>query len=158
MPGAEVQMLTKTRPDIGPLQALLATISNKWVTVVFELLTGADELSYGELHRQTKGVSRKMLSATLRDLVRDGLVRRRADTRAVPQRVYYRLTDLGQSLSVTLDDLRMWADAHLEVIAAARRSYYGSAEQGRERSGSPRPHADRAPHVVSGDGFGGRGK
>lgn len=124
MPGAELHTRREAHPGIGPLQNLLASISNKWVGTIFELLTGARELSYGELHRQTNGVSRKMLSATLRDLVRDGLVQRRPGSRSAPQRVYYRLTELGQSLVVALDDLSMWADAHMPVIEAARQSYY----------------------------------
>jgi DNA-binding HxlR family transcriptional regulator len=84
---AEVRMLTATRRDVGPLQALLESISNKWVATVLELLTGARELSYGELHRRTNGVSRKMLSATLRHLVRDGLVQRRTTPRGEPTTV-----------------------------------------------------------------------
>jgi DNA-binding HxlR family transcriptional regulator len=125
---AEVRMLTATRRHVGPLQALLESISNKWVATVLELLTGARELSYGELHRRTNGVSRKMLSATLRDLVRDGLVERRAEHDDASRRVYYRVTDLGRSLVATLDGLRTWAHANMDVIDAARRTYDDSLE------------------------------
>ncbi|MGU3502492.1 winged helix-turn-helix transcriptional regulator [Mycobacterium sp. C31M] len=128
MSTAEVHPLSKSGPDIGPLQALLASISNKWVATVFELLTGARELSYGELHRQSQGASRKMLSATLRDLVRDGLVDRRPESRSGPHHVYYRLTELGQSLVATLDELRMWAETHIGAIEAARRTHYVKTE------------------------------
>jgi DNA-binding HxlR family transcriptional regulator len=114
--------------DFDPLQALLACISNKWVATILELLAGAMEFSYGELHRRTNGISRKMLSATLRDLVRDGLVQRRPEPDAASRRVYYRLTDLGRSLVTTLDGLRAWADANMDVIDAARRTYDSSAE------------------------------
>lgn len=130
MPSADLPTLVSTPPDVGPLQAILASVSNKWVATVFDLLAGTTELSYGELHRRSKGVSRKMLSATLRDLVRDGLVQRRPEPGPVPKRVYYYLTDLGRSLVATLDGLREWAHNHMDRIEAARRTYYTPAGPG----------------------------
>lgn len=120
-------MPTAVCRDVGPLQALLACISNKWVVTILELLASASELSYGELQRGTNGVSRKMLSATLRDLVRNGLVQRRPTHGEASRRVYYRLTYLGRSLVATLDDLRTWAGANMDVIDTARRTYDTSA-------------------------------
>ncbi|QLL05351.1 winged helix-turn-helix transcriptional regulator [Mycobacterium vicinigordonae] len=128
MASVDVSPLVSLRTEVGPLQEILASISNKWVATVFDLLTGTTELSYGELHRRSKGASRKMLSATLRDLVRDGLVQRRPETGSVPNRVYYRLSELGRSLVATLDGLREWADNHMELIDEARRTYYAPAE------------------------------
>ncbi|OLP03239.1 hypothetical protein BVU76_05780 [Mycolicibacterium porcinum] len=112
----------RSRPvrDVCALQAVLAIISNKWVPAVFEHLSGATELSYGDLYRRIHGASRKMLSATLRNLVRDGLVQRSPRTGPPPQRVYYRLTNLGRSLVDSLDGLHAWADSHVHVIEAAR--------------------------------------
>jgi DNA-binding HxlR family transcriptional regulator len=120
-------MVTEPCRDVDPLQALLASISNKWVTTVLQLLSDATELNYGELQRRTNAVSRKMLSATLRNLVRDGLVQRRPASDGGSRRVYYRITDLGRSLVATLNDLRTWADANMDVVDAARRTYDRSA-------------------------------
>lgn len=126
MPGTDIQLRGRTHSDIGPLQAVLASISNKWVTTVFEHLSDATELSYSELHRRSRA-SRKMLSATLRNLVRDGLVQRRAASGPVPKRVYYRLTDLGRSLDANLDGLRDWANNHMHTIETARQTGNGPA-------------------------------
>ena len=65
------------------------------------------------------GVSQKMLSVTLRDLTRDGLIARRVEP-TVPPRVHYRLTELGSSLEVPLSALRTWAQDHMAEIDAAR--------------------------------------
>jgi DNA-binding HxlR family transcriptional regulator len=108
--------------DHRSIHVLLARISNKWVTHALELLAGSIELRFCDLLRETRGVSGKMLSATLRDLIRDGLVSRRAET-VVPARVYYRLTDLGRSLTVPLDVLQRWAELNVDEIDRARQRY-----------------------------------
>jgi DNA-binding HxlR family transcriptional regulator len=108
--------------DHRSIHVLLARISNKWVTHTLELLAGSIELRFSDLLRETRGVSGKMLSATLRDLVRDGLVSRRVEIVA-PARVYYRLTDLGQSLTVALDALQRWAEVNVDEIDRARQRY-----------------------------------
>ena len=108
--------------DHRSIHLLLARISNKWVTHTLELLAGSIELRFSDLLRETPGVSSKMLSTTLRDLVRDGLASRRAEAVA-PAPVYYRLTDLGQSLAVALDALQHWAEVNVDKIDRARQRY-----------------------------------
>ncbi|UGT44848.1 helix-turn-helix transcriptional regulator [Nocardia yamanashiensis] len=66
-------------------------------------------------HATSAGVSQKMLSVTLQNLVRDGLVVRRVEP-TVPPRVHYRLTELGLSLEVPLAALRTWAEDHMAEI------------------------------------------
>lgn len=70
------------------------------------------EVRFTDLRRQVPGISQKMLSATLRSLTADRLVRRRVED-TVPPRVHYRLTDLGLSLEQPLAALRNWAEEHL---------------------------------------------
>ncbi|MBL1076893.1 helix-turn-helix transcriptional regulator [Nocardia sp. 2] len=64
------------------------------------------------------GVSQKMLSVTLQNLARDGLVARRVEP-TVPPRVHYRLTELGLSLEIPPAALRDWAEDHMAEIERA---------------------------------------
>lgn len=88
--------------------------------MVVKLLAEAapEEVRFAELRRRMPGVSQKMLSVTLQNLSRDGLVARRVEP-TVPPRVHYRLTDLGLSLENPLAALRAWAEEHMAEIDAA---------------------------------------
>lgn len=105
-----------------PTRRLLDRLGTKWVSMVVKLLAEAapEEIRFAELRRRMPGVSQKMLSVTLRDLTRDGLVARRVEP-TVPPRVHYRLTELGASLEVPLSALRAWAQDHMAEIDVARR-------------------------------------
>ncbi|MQY24082.1 winged helix-turn-helix transcriptional regulator [Nocardia macrotermitis] len=104
-----------------PTRRLLDRLGTKWVSMVVKLLAEAapGEIRFAELRRRMPGVSQKMLSVTLRDLTRDGLVARRVEA-TVPPRVHYRLTELGLSLEVPLAALRGWAQDHMAEIDRAR--------------------------------------
>ncbi|MFF3571590.1 winged helix-turn-helix transcriptional regulator [Nocardia jiangxiensis] len=106
-----------------PTRRLLDRLGTKWVSMVVKLLAEAapEEVRFAELRRRMPGVSQKMLSVTLRDLTRDGLVARRVEP-TVPPRVHYRLTELGASLEVPLSALRAWAQDHMAEIDVARRA------------------------------------
>lgn len=111
---------------VCPSQQLLARIADKWVTLVLSALgSGPDctgeprPMRYSELARVLAGVSPKMLSQTLRTLQRDGLISRTA-TATVPVTVTYELTDLGLSLHRTVRQLKQWAEAHMDEVAANR--------------------------------------
>lgn len=90
--------------------------------MVVKLLDDGAERRYSDLLRGAAGISRKMLAATLRDLERDGLVRRRVEP-TTPPSVHYALTDLGRSLAEPLAALRNWAEQHMFDIDAARDRY-----------------------------------
>ncbi|MEV6279232.1 helix-turn-helix domain-containing protein [Nocardia sp. NPDC051832] len=106
-------------PDC-PTRRLLDRLGTKWVSMVVKLLAEAapGEVRFAELQRRMPGVSQKMLSVTLQNLSRDGLVARRVEP-TVPPRVHYRLTDLGLSLENPLAALRAWAEEHMAEIDAA---------------------------------------
>ena len=74
---------------------------------------------FNALLRAVEGISQRMLTRTLRNLERDGLVSRTV-TPTVPPRVDYALTQLGASLREPVDALGDWAVANREAIAAAR--------------------------------------
>ena len=93
----------------------------KWSLAVLARLTGGTQ-RFNELLRQIDGVSRRMLSATLRQLERDGLVLRHVYAR-VPARVEYELSDTGEALLAALAPLLDWGKLHQEEIAEARERF-----------------------------------
>jgi DNA-binding HxlR family transcriptional regulator len=104
-----------------PSRQVLDRISDKWVTLIMVALAGGP-LRYRDLCRIIAGVSQKMLTQTLRTLERDGLVTRTL-TPAVPVRVDYALTPLGQSLMPAVNAIKTWAEEHIGEIEASRAAY-----------------------------------
>src|SRR5262245_49315846 len=82
------------------LQAAVGVLAAKWSVVVLTRLAEGTH-RFNELLRQIDGVSRRMLSATLRQLERDGLVERHVYAR-VPARVEYELSPVGEHLLMAL--------------------------------------------------------
>ena len=104
-----------------PSRQLLDRLTDKWVTLVLCSL-GEEGLRYSELARHIAGVSQKMLTQTLRNLERDGLLTRTV-TPSVPVRTDYELTALGDSLLETLRHLKEWAEEHMPEVDNARANY-----------------------------------
>lgn len=95
--------------------ALIAMLNKKWTVAILELLAAAPtEQRFSQILHNTDGLSSKMLSSTMHELVEDGLVMRRTE-QARPPRVHYRLSDLGQSLVKLLEELHRWAELHMPV-------------------------------------------
>jgi DNA-binding HxlR family transcriptional regulator len=109
-----------TREDCEVRQ-ILDRVADKWSLLVIALLD-ARVLRFTELRREIDGVSQRMLTVTLRQLERDGLVRRTVHA-VVPPRVDYELTPLGASLHETIQALVTWTESHQQEIAAARTAY-----------------------------------
>ena len=76
------------------------------------------------LRRSIEGISQRMLTVTLRNLERDGLISRTVYA-VVPPRVDYALTPLGRTLRHTVDDLVAWVEHHVGEIELAKASYDG---------------------------------
>src|SRR5262245_19866230 len=103
---------------IASARAALALLQAKWtVDVVFLIASGIRR--HARLADNIPGISKKILTAHLRRLERDGLVTRLVYAET-PVRVEYRLTPLGWKLTGLLDDLSTWADGHRDELAAAR--------------------------------------
>jgi DNA-binding HxlR family transcriptional regulator len=109
-----------TREDCEVRQ-ILDRIADKWSLLVIALLESR-RLRFTELRREIDGVSQRMLTVTLRQLERDGLVHRTVHP-VVPPRVDYELTPLGASLHQTIQALVTWTESHQREIAAARSAY-----------------------------------
>ena len=103
------------------MRNVLDKIGDKWsMLIVMYLAVGPKR--FNQLHREIPDISQKMLTQTLRDLQRDGLVSRHVfDTK--PPSVEYRLTGLGQSLIVPFGYLIEWANKSIPTIVAARQSF-----------------------------------
>ncbi|MDW5325213.1 helix-turn-helix domain-containing protein [Plantactinospora sp. KLBMP9567] len=104
-----------------PVREVLDRVGDKW-SVLIVVLLGRGTHRFTELHRAVDGISQRMLTLTLRALVRDGLVSRTVYA-SVPPRVDYALTELGRTLLVPLVALDEWASAHRDDIRAARRRH-----------------------------------
>lgn len=101
-----------------PIREILDIVGDKWSVLVVVRL-GQRTYRFNELHRSIDGISQRMLTLTLRNLVRDGLVSR-TPYATVPPRVDYELTDLGRTLLAPLCALNEWAIDHRDDILAAR--------------------------------------
>ena len=100
---------------------MLERFADTWTLLVIYVLEDG-EMRFSRLQERVGGISQKMLTKTLRQLERDGLVTRRVHAE-VPPRVDYRLTELGQSLANALCDIWIWAAEHLEDVEKARRAF-----------------------------------
>ncbi|WP_174187310.1 winged helix-turn-helix transcriptional regulator [Nocardia barduliensis] len=106
-----------------PAREVLAVLADKWVMLVLGVLRdqGAP-IRFNELRRRLDGITQKMLTRTLRNLEREGLVRR-AVYPTVPPRVEYSLTELGTSIGAISHAMGVWAVQHQDRILAARAEF-----------------------------------
>ena len=105
-----------------PTREILNRIADKWTTLLIGLLAQTESRRFNELRRAIGGISQKMLTQTLRDMERDGLVRRKMYAE-IPPRVEYSLTPLGKTLCEPLDALRKWAQDHLQEVREAQDAF-----------------------------------
>ncbi len=105
-----------------PTREVLENISKKWAAVVLCLLSERPH-RFTELLQGMGGVSQKVLTQTLRNLERHGLVIRTVDARTVPISVNYALTDLGVSLAEPISAIRRWTEQHIDEVVHAQKAY-----------------------------------
>jgi len=104
-----------------PTRKVLDLIADKWTTLVIYLLADGTA-RYSETHRAIDGISQKMLTQTLRDLERNGLVHRKVYPE-VPPHTEYTLTPLGQTLIQPFSNLCAWAEKHMPELAKAHQRF-----------------------------------
>jgi DNA-binding HxlR family transcriptional regulator len=109
---------TSDEQALQALQSAVGVLAAKWSVVVLAQL-GEGTHRFNELLRQIDGVSRRMLSATLRQLERDGIVERHVYAR-VPARVEYELSPVGEHLLIALGPLAGWGLEHQRDLNDAR--------------------------------------
>lgn len=113
------------QPDISiyacGYSKVLEIISNKWTALVIYALEDGT-IRYGEMGRRIEGISKKMLTQTLRQLERNGLVRRDI-TPAIPPIVAYTLTPLGETLLQPMRELNQWTRDNYSLVEHARAAF-----------------------------------
>jgi DNA-binding HxlR family transcriptional regulator len=119
-------MKDPTNPVCRTISTLLSRIGDKWTVLVVQTL-GQGSKRFNELRREIPSVSQRMLTLTLRNLERDGLVSRTV-TPTIPPRVDYELTDLGKSLQGPICGLANWALENVERIHAAQARFDSERE------------------------------
>ena len=103
------------------VREVLNLVGDKWsILVVVNLESGTKRFS--ELQHIIEGISQRMLTRTLRELERDGLVTRRVEP-TVPPSVYYKLTPLGETLLVPVKGMAEWARKCYPQITAAQQKF-----------------------------------
>jgi len=124
---------TQQCPDCKRINEVLSRVGDRWSVLVIISLSQYGTLRFNELKRNL-GISQRMLSRTLRELERDGLVNR-THYPTIPPKVEYTLTPLGESFREPVAKLGNWALENLATIDTAREAYDAQAEQ--QKAGKP---------------------
>jgi DNA-binding HxlR family transcriptional regulator len=113
--------LLHSQEECVSINEVLARVGGKWSLQVISQL-GGGTMRFTELKRSVEGVSQRMLTLTLRQLERDGLVQRTVYP-TVPPKVEYTLSDFGRTILVPVMGLADWALTYREEIQAAREAF-----------------------------------
>ena len=117
-------------PELAcPIAPVVDIVFSRWTTPILWVLHARGRLRFVELERAITTITPKVLTQRLRQLERDGLVRRTYHPE-VPPRVEYEITELGRSLAPLFATLADWSAAHLDEVEVARSAY--------DESGRPR--------------------
>jgi DNA-binding HxlR family transcriptional regulator len=100
--------------DGCPLTAALAAIGGKWKLIIVYYLAESPK-HFAALRALAPGISQKVLTEQLRELVAEGIVRRRP-TGSTPAPVQYSLTTYGRSVLPIVEDMRLWGRRHMERV------------------------------------------
>ena len=102
----------------------IGRVADKWTMLILEVLAEHGETRFTRVGELVGGISQKMLTQTLRQMERDGLVVRTVHP-VIPPKVEYRLTDLGFTLAEAFCGVWMWAEKNIDRIEAARADFDG---------------------------------
>ena len=103
---------------------VIGRVADKWTMLILEVLAEHGETRFTRVGELVGGISQKMLTQTLRQMERDGLVTRTVHP-VIPPKVEYRLTDMGFSLAEAFCGVWMWAEKNIDRIEAARADFDG---------------------------------
>jgi len=119
-----------------PTRQVLDLIGDKWTALIMGLLEDGPR-RFSALQHSIGGISQKMLTQTLRNLERDGLVSRTVYPE-IPPRVEYTLTPLGETLCAPLAAIRSWAETYIDDVTAAQSQYDARRHQIHSSDTGPR--------------------
>ncbi|WP_274572468.1 helix-turn-helix domain-containing protein [Neisseria leonii] len=100
-----------------PSRQIFQHLTSRWGGLVMAVLAGGTK-RFSEIRREIEGISERMLTQTLQQLERDGMVHRRAFP-TVPPHVEYSLTDYGRQAGAKIADLADWLETNLAAIQTA---------------------------------------
>jgi DNA-binding HxlR family transcriptional regulator len=118
----------------APVRELIGRIADKWTMLILDALEEHGELRFTRLGEVVGGISQKMLTKTVRQMERDGLVKRTVHP-VIPPKVEYKITALGLSLSEAFCGVWIWASKHHKVVENARRKFDAASTKARLPSG-----------------------
>jgi DNA-binding HxlR family transcriptional regulator len=116
-----------------PLTAALAALGGKWKLIILYWLAESPK-HFAALRRAMPGISQKVLTQQLRELISDGIVRRQPKG-AIPSPVVYSLTDYGRSVLPLVEDVRLWGRTHMERLTS--RTDAPTGDHSRPRDAEP---------------------
>jgi DNA-binding HxlR family transcriptional regulator len=154
-PNPRADALREALGEICPVQEVIDRVSGKWSVGILVAAAAQGPIRFTELERAVDGISRRMLTLTLRNLERDGLLLRTVYP-TVPPKVEYTATNLALELYEHLAGLTDWARRHRAEITAARVVYdrrapsaAGSAGAAAGGAAGPSVPAARAGRAVA---------
>jgi DNA-binding HxlR family transcriptional regulator len=119
----------ETSPQVEALvREIIERVADKWTMLVLEVLEEHGVVRFTRLGELVGGVSQKMLTKTVRQMERDGLVTRTVYP-VIPPRVEYELTELGHSLGAAFCGVWMWAEKHGDEVMKAREVFAQSGQR-----------------------------
>ena len=110
-------------------QELMGYIADKWTLVVLEELHDREVMRFNQLRKAVPGISQKMLTQTLRQMERNGLVSRKVYP-VIPPKVEYQRTDLGRSLGPVICGLWTWVEENSAKLTEARAQFEAANSTG----------------------------
>ncbi len=136
IPHDQDELLTRSKALCEAMEAdddwlkreVLSHAGNRWSFGVIHALKVGGRLRHAEIRRHLEGVTQRMLTRTLRQLERDGLILR-YDFKEVPPRVEYELTPLGEGMLLQIIPMWLWIFEHAEDFRQARQEAEGSDPQ-----------------------------
>ncbi|PZQ96856.1 MAG: transcriptional regulator [Cereibacter sphaeroides] len=115
--------LDQIDPRINELvNELIGRVADKWTMLILEVLAENGRMRFTRVGEAVGGISQKMLTQTLRQMERDGLVTRTVHP-VIPPRVEYELTDLGLTLGAAFCGVWLWAEENLARIETSRAAF-----------------------------------
>ena len=112
--GGECEMKTKDEHDVCPVATAVSLIGGKWKLLIIRNLKERP-WRFNELQRDIEGISQKVLTDSLRQMIDDGLVYRH-DYQEMPPKVEYGLTELGKEMLPIIDALADFGNYYKSII------------------------------------------
>lgn len=110
-------------PRVEPLvHELIGRVADKWTMLILDVLAEHGEVRFTQLSKLVEGISQKMLTQTLRQMERTGLITRTVHP-VVPPKVEYKLTALGLTLGAAFCGVWVWATENLEAVEHSRERF-----------------------------------